>query len=257
MRKVLPALVTLAVLYGLIRLFRIAQQYDPSLERNGGTQGIDVAIRLTDAKFTSRDQGRPQWTMRADSIELHPLPYGGLDTFRSVDFAGIHDGALFRQGKPEATFSASRATFNQTNQQFDISGGLKLNSHKGDSMEADECVWSEKDDFIRLPHGGSGVFNGYTLKAPFLLYEPRKRVVQCPQGGEASRSRETIRASVMMWDIPSGHVHLTGPVSGTRGSMSYQSQSAFLDAKNHTLHANNCVARIRIEDVDVPLEGMR
>jgi len=257
MRRVLPIIATLAVLYGLIRLFRIAQQYDPSLARNGGNENVDVAIRLTDAKFISRDQGRPQWTMRADHVELHPLPYGGLETFRSVDFGGIHDGALFREGKQEVTFSASRATFNQASQQFDISGGLRLKTRKGDSMQAQECIWSEKDDFVRLPRGGSGVFNGYTLKAPFLLYEPKQRVVQCPQGGEAMRRGESLRASTIMWDIPSGHVHLTGPVSGTRGALSYQAQSAFMDVKNNTLHANNCVARVRIEDVDEPLEGLR
>lgn len=247
----------LAALYGLIRLFRIAQQYDPSLAQNGGTEGIDVSIRLTDATLVSRDHGKPRWTLHADRIDLHPLPYGGLDTYRSVEFSGIRDGRLFRDGKPEVSFSASRATFEQSSQRFDITGGLKLKTRKGDSMEAEECVWSEHEDFVRLPRGGVGVFNGYRLKAPLLLYEPRKRVVQCPQGGEAERKSESVRAAAIMWDVESGHVHFTGPVSGVRGPLAYTVRTLFMNVKKNTLSANDGVARVRIESEVEPMEGVR
>ena len=55
--------------------------------------------------------------------DLHPLPFGGLETYRSVEFSGVRDGTLFRDGKPEVSFSASRATYEQASQRFDISGG--------------------------------------------------------------------------------------------------------------------------------------
>jgi hypothetical protein len=255
-QSLLPLFATLLVLYGLVRLFRIAQQYDPSNTENGGSAGIDVAIRLNDAVLVSREQGKPRWKLRATRIELHPQPYGGLDSFQSAEFTGIRDGQLFRDGKQEATFFATRATFEQASQRFDISGGLSLKTRKGDSMTAEECVWSEAEDFVRLPRGGTGVFNGYRLKAPLLLYEPKKRLVQCPQGGEAERKGESVRAASIMWDVEAGHVHCMGPVSGTRGAISYTVQSLSMDAKKNTMKANNGIATVRIESEDQHPEGV-
>jgi hypothetical protein len=256
-RRTLATLAVLATLFGLVRLFRIAQQYDPSLQRVGGANDVDVSIRLNDAVLVSRDQGRPRWTLRARSIELHPLPYGGLESYRSAEFTGIQDGRLFRDGKPEATFSANRATFEQATQRFDITGGLTLKTRKGDSMTAEECVWSENEDFVRLPRGGTGVFNGYQLKAPLLLYQPRKRIVQCPQGGEAVRKGESIRAAAITWDVNTGRVQCAGPVSGERGPLSFTVQSLTMNVKKNTLSANRGVARVRIENEDAPMEGLR
>jgi hypothetical protein len=257
MRRAAPILITLLVLFGLVRLFRIAQQYDPSLGRNAPGQNAEVSIRLIDATLISRDQGKPRWRMHADSIEMHPESYGGLESFRSAEFLGINDGVLYKEGKPEAKFSAGRATFEQGTQTFDIRGGMNLTTPKGDHMEAEQCIWSEREDFVRLPKGGSGSFNGYTLKAPFLLYEPKNRVVQCPQGGEALRKNESIRAAGIMWDVTSGHVHFTGPVSGTRGALNFTVQNLFMDVKKHTMKANTGVARLRIGNEDEPLEGIR
>jgi hypothetical protein len=256
-RRTLATLAVLAALYGLIRLFRIAQQYDPSLQRSTGANDVDVSIRLNDATLISRDQGKPRWSLRAHQIVLHPLPYGGLESYRSAEFTGIRDGRLYRDGKPEATFSANKATFDQSTQRFDITGGLSLKTRKGDSMTAEECVWSEHEDFVRLPRGGTGVFNGYQLKAPMLLYEPRKRMVQCPEGGEAIRKSESIRAAAITWDVNTGQVTCKGPVSGERGLLSFTVQSLAMNVKKNTLTANNGVARARIENEDEAPGGLR
>ncbi len=257
MRRILPILITFAALLGLIRLFRLAQQFDPSLERNSGSQAPEVSIRLSDATLVSRDEGRPRWTLHSDRIELHPEAYGGLDSIRSVEFSGIRDGVLYREGEREAFFSARHAAFEQATQRFDIRGGIKLSTRKGDRMEAEQCIWSEREDFVRLPQGGTGFFNGYSLKTPLLLYEPKKRVAQCPQGGEAKRNGQSIRAAAILWDVNSGHVHFTGPVSGERGGLSFTVQSLFMDAKKHTLKANNGIASLRIGDENDLPEGFR
>src|SRR5437016_2103592 len=103
MRRLLPTLMTLAILAGLIKLFRIVQQYDPALER--GAQGLpEVSLQLTDATLLSRWAGVPEWTMQADRIDVHPQGAGGLDAFRSAEFRGIRNGVLYKNGREQATF---------------------------------------------------------------------------------------------------------------------------------------------------------
>ena len=106
MRRIVPTLVTIAILAGLIKLFRIVQQYDPSLERGGGGGVPDVSVQLTDATLISRRAGKREWTMRADRIDVHPQSGESLDAFRSAEFRGIRNGVLYKDGREEASFSA-------------------------------------------------------------------------------------------------------------------------------------------------------
>jgi hypothetical protein len=256
MRRILPTLIALAVLAGLVALFRVAQRFDPSRQMGYGQGPLgDVSIRFEGATIISREAGRTQWSVEADLIELKRTAYGDLENYRAADFTGIKNGVFHRGGKPEAFFSARRATFDQPTQQFTVREKIRLRSAKGDTLESEECVWSEREDFVRLPQGAKGVFSGHKLSAPFLLFSPRKRLVQCPQGAEATLDGNPVHAASMFWDIEKGQVRCPGPVSGTRGSLMYQVNDVEIDLKAHAFHANNGTARLRIEE-EGP-EGLR
>src|SRR5256885_1375430 len=147
MRRILPTVITVVVLAGLIKLFRIVQQYDPALNHGAG-QAPDISVQLTGATLLSRRAGKPEWTMQADRIDMRPQGSEGLESFRSAEFRGIHSGVLYKDGREEVTFSARGATYEQASQKFEISGGLRIRDRKGDDVQADECQWSEREDFI-------------------------------------------------------------------------------------------------------------
>ena len=113
--------------------------------------------------------------------------------------------------------------------------------------------WSEHEDFVRLPRGGSGFFNGYRLKAPLLLYEPRKRVRAVSAGWRGQPKGRIDSGGRHHVGRGSGHVHFTGPVSGDRGSLRYTLETLFMDVKRGYIRGNNGVAELRIDgEKDLP-----
>src|SRR5688572_20597581 len=114
LRRLLPPIIAIAVILGLIRLYRVAQRYDPSvreaidLQRSGAG---DVSIKFGDAFILNRSGGRRQWSLEAKQIDLRRPMGGGIEHLSAADFRGIKNGTLYRDGKPESFFAADSATF--------------------------------------------------------------------------------------------------------------------------------------------------
>ena len=259
MRRAIPILIATTVLLSLVRLFRVAQQYDPSAGQGPGYEegGLgDVSVQFGRSEIISRSAGVRRWRLIADRIDLHRYPSGGLETVRSADFKGIHDGVLYREGRPEAYFSAQTAAFDHQQQRFDIKNGIHVKTVKGDQLESQECIWSDRDDFVRFPSGAHGKFGKNIVSAPFLLYAPKKRTVQCPQGADAVLEGYPVHATVLFWDLAAERVDFPGPINGERKGIKFTAARANLDMKRHVLHANDGTADLRIRGDGSGLEGI-
>jgi hypothetical protein len=268
MRRIVPFILVIISLYGLVRLLRFVQQYDPALEQMDRLSGPRVSVELRDATIVSRAKGKTEWRLSADKIEVHSPEYGGLEQYSGVDLTGIRDGKLYRAGILEAGFSARSATYDQPAGQFTIDGPLKLTSVKGDKMEADTCLWSERTDEVRLSKGVRATVQGHRLTSPFVLFSPRKRVVNCPQGAEGVFDKLTMRASNLVWNIPKGRIECLGPVSGDARDGSWSAQNALLELEGDTesekgrTHirrylANTVHMQLRIEGEELDMEARR
>lgn len=268
MRRVAPLIIVVAALFGLIRLFRYAQRYDPALERAAAGAPPEVSIQLENAILLSRTRGVMDWSVHSDRIDVKRPDYGGLDNYSGIDFAGIKGGKLYRDGKLAATYSARSARYDQPTAAFNIEGPLRLISTDGDRLESDKCVWMERGDEVRLTQGAKAVVQGHTLKSPFVLFSPKKRIVSCPQGAEALFDDQTVRASNLVWDVRHGAVVCRGPVSGERKNMTFSAQEAKVylaeekgskGKRTHVRHlrANNGVVQLRIEGEDIDAEVVR
>jgi hypothetical protein len=271
MKRIIPTILVLAVLFGLVRLFRVVQKFDPTAQHNVGSGLPDVSIRFEGAEIVSRHAGVPDWTVQADRIDLRRTDYGGLDNYSSADFIGVHNGVFYRDGKKEAFFKAKNASYDPQKQHFIINGGIHLTSMKGDTLASEQCLWSEREDTVRLERGMNGVIDGHKINAPYVLFSPKKRVVNCPQGAEALFDGYPLHASNLLWDVNSGHVHCLGPVSGKRKSMSFTAANAdiYLDTKRGLvadksknpgyarLHVNKSTIHLRIEGDGESLGGLQ
>jgi len=72
----------------------------------------DVSIQLGKSEIISRLDGKRQWSLKVDKIDLHHQGFAlDPDQFTSASFDNIHEGVFYRDGKPEATFSARTASF--------------------------------------------------------------------------------------------------------------------------------------------------
>ena len=256
MRRFVPTIFAVVVLLLLVRLFREVQtsQIAPGYPESGLE---DISIRFGKSEIISRSAGVRQWRIMADKIELKRFPGGGLDQFRTAEFGGIRDGIFYRKGTMEAFFSAGQAAYDQSQQRFDIRGNIRVRTTKGDTLAAEDCVWSDRDDYVRFPTGARGTFGKNRVSAPMLLYEPKKRLVQCPQGAEGLLGGYNLQAAVLNWDLEGQRVDMPGLVNGYRKGLQFTVQSASLDLKRHELSGNNGHASLGIKS-DIPeVEALR
>ncbi|MEP6754967.1 MAG: hypothetical protein ABJA67_05660 [Chthonomonadales bacterium] len=227
MKRVLPTILVLLVLFGLVRLFRVVQRYDPSVNPTNATDPMaDVGIEMDGAEILSRKSGVLDWQVKADKIILKRSAYGGMDTYSRAEFTRVSNGKLYRDGKAEAAFTAHDAVYDPQMQQFQINGGIKLKSVANDVLMADQAIWSEREDSVQLERGMTGKIAGQTISAPYVLFSPKRRIVQCPQGAEAKFNGFPVQANNMTWDVNAGLVRCFGRVSGKRRGLEFHSESA-------------------------------
>ncbi len=261
MRKLAPLLIAVLVLIGLIRLFQTVRQYDPSIQARAASRDAglgDISVQFGPSEVISRSEGRRAWSVKADEIDIRSLIGGDLDQFRAAAFHNIHDGVLYRDGRPEAAFAAQSASFEEAVQRFTINGQIRVATARGDRLSADQLIWTRQDDYVRFPHGARGTIGGARVDAPALLYAPRKRLLQCPQGAEIAFKDYAFsgHAAALFWDVAAQHVDMPGPVSGIRKGMRVAAARATLDLKRHEIHANDGSVALRIEGEGPNLENL-
>lgn len=250
MRRLLPFLLAFAVLGGLVALFRAAQRFE-AMQAGRVLPSEDplnnVRIQIREAVVISRAQGVPRYTVQAKEIRLRQTPNGGLENLSGADFVGIHDGILFREGKPDVFFAAQNASFDQATQRFTVSGGIQARTVRNDTLTAESLVWSEREDFVQFPQGADGVFHKQSVHAPFLLFSPRRRIVQCPQGAEGRFNGNPVRADSLFWDINAEMVNCPGTVTGVYKRITYTASGVQMNLKTREIHANKANTQLRIE----------
>lgn len=240
-------MLALAAITALGFLFRVVERYDPARKDALAAGGGSVRLAIDDATMAGNSGGKPDWRLRAHRVVMRADPGGDLEAFRQVELAGISDGELYERHVKRATFRADSAVYDRAARSFTIAGGIQLVSTRGDRIESSDCIWSERDDFIRFPSGASGTYKRNTLKAPSLLYAPRERMIQCPAGAEGVFEGHPVRAAAITWDVENERVHCTGPVTGTRRNLDYTASSADIDLKTRTLRVNKGLMHLRIQ----------
>lgn len=247
MRRVPPTFLALVALGAAALLTQVLRQIDA---RSPGRAAAspdplgDIGLRLEGTTAMSRVSGAPEWSVRASRIEFRQAPGAALEYYRAAEFAGIRSGVLYRAGKPEGSFAADHALLDRQSGRFDVTGGIRLVTPAGDVIRSETLVWSPGDDYARFPGGVTGKVRGYDLHAPQVLFAMRRRLLQCPQGADIARGRETLRAESLVWDIDRGFVHCAGSVYGTRGDLTYAGRDASLDQKARTLRIGRATVTI-------------
>ncbi|MGC8667372.1 MAG: hypothetical protein ACP5VE_04545 [Chthonomonadales bacterium] len=251
MRRLLPSLIALAALAALVRLLRFVQAYEPGAEENGFYReaGLGaIAIRLGRSRVAARSGGMLQWTVVCDRVDLQRRPGGDVTEVDRAEFAGLHEGTVYRGNRPEATFSARSATYDRLAQQWVVRGDISVQIPPHDHIRASSLVWFQADDTVQFPSGAEAQFGADRIKAPVLFFSPRARRVECPQGAEGVVGGYPVRTSALFWDLAKGLVEMPGQVWGSRPGYDYSAQGVRLQLKpTPTFRANKGRLLFRIE----------
>lgn len=255
--RTISIVIALVALGGLLYLMRVAQRYQVGLDMQNGPGLEQMSVEFGPSVIISREQGVPQWKVETERIDLRGPQYGEADQFQFAEFHKIHSGVIYREGKPEAKFSANTASYDQIAKSFSVRGEIRFDTVKGDHFQTPELVWTEKDDFVRCPQGANGRSGKNSVKAPSLLYSPKMRVIQCPEGASAVFEGRPLQASALYWDLAQERVNMPGHVTGERKSLTFTGDTVSIDLKTHTLSANKATLFLRKIGEDVDLEDLR
>jgi hypothetical protein len=250
MKHTILLIVAFIVILGLGFLYRIIQRYDSSMQGlNRATKGMsNISLQLRGVTMASVDRGRILWSLNADDVTLFRQGGGDLDQVRTITFSPIHNGKFYQDGKLRAVFSAQNATYDQLTQSFDIRGKIRLRGAEQERLDSDECIWSEREDYIRFPQGASAAVGKNTLQTNFLVYSPSSRMLQCPQGASGFLNGYQLQAAALYWNVRNGDIQMPSGVNGSKGNLLFNASSMQMNLAAHTWKANNGVVQLRIEN---------
>jgi len=95
----------------------------------------EVLLTVEDVKLAGRSNGKPIW--RLDAKKLMVSQNRAVTTFE-----GIHDGAIYKGGKPAASIRAGRATYDSGAERFDAFGGVSIRTQDGTTLQTSGLSYS-------------------------------------------------------------------------------------------------------------------
>jgi hypothetical protein len=251
MRRLLPILIALATLVALYRLLRIVQSYEPGAEEGNSYReaGLGaIAVRLGRSRIAVRSGGELLWSAVCDRVDLRRRPGGDITDVDAADFAGLHEGVLYRANRPEAMFSARAGTYDRFARQLRVEGDIQVRIPPNDHIRAEGLIWSQADDTVQFPRGADALFGTDHIVAPILFFSPRARRVDCPQGAQGTVGGYPVQSSALFWDLGKGTVDMPGRVWGNRGAYDYSAEGVHLELKPKVVfRANKGRLLFRIE----------
>jgi len=256
MKRALPVLLTLAAIAVLAATLVRVQRYDPGragLMKDASGLG-DVSIRFERSRLISRCAGIPEWALTAERVDFRHAPGGPIESYRAVEFNGISQGELYRQGRVEAAFAARSAVFDRSPQHLDVSGRIRVRTPDGDTLTSEALTWSVQDEFARFPAGAQGKVQGHAIAAPVLLFAPQKRLIQCPSGASVLLPGGPLTTDALFWDIARRTVRCPGTARWVRKSGEITGQDALLELKTRTIRVKKATVRMPIDEIARPAE---
>ena len=258
MKRLWMPAVVLIFLLALYTLFKYAKNYDAADGLNGRVPGsLDgIGMLLENSHVIIRTDGTPDCKFQVSRMELRSQPGSMPDVLQAINLRNVHNGMFYRGGKPEAAFSAGLAQLDPGAQRITILGDIRLSGMHGEKLTAQECRWQRQDKFIQLKGKVLARLMEGEVSCGSMLFNPRERMLQCPEGADGVFEGFHLKADSLFWDINRGRVQCPTSVSGVRGPLTFSITSAELNLKQRRLIANKGIVRIRIDNRDNAMENL-
>ena len=119
------------------------------------------AISIEESVVEHSVGGTPAWQLQIEQIEIAG---GG----RAVAASDLREGLVYDQGKPVVRISAGKATYQTADKSFEVTGGVKVVSHRGAIITTSQVQWIPTTETLHCPAEVTMRAEGVTVRTQDL-----------------------------------------------------------------------------------------
>ncbi|HEY5258772.1 MAG TPA: hypothetical protein VIJ12_10400 [Candidatus Baltobacteraceae bacterium] len=126
---------------------------------------LQLPIVMHGGKFVNHRLNNKSWSLDFDSAQMTPDQSSGTIT-------GIHNGIIFRKGKPYLEISARQVSVNTITLDFTATGLVHVTALQGNaprSFDTDSIVWTNSTHLLKLDHPAYFHTGGQTLDVDHVV----------------------------------------------------------------------------------------
>lgn len=105
--------------------------------------------------------GKPAWRLNIEEVQITG---GG----HAVAATGLREGLVYDAGRPVVRISAGQATYRTDDRSFEVTGGVKVVSHRGAVITTDRVQWVPATETLHCPGEVTMRAEGVTLRTEDL-----------------------------------------------------------------------------------------
>ena len=173
-RRTIAMLLLLAVTAAAAWVIMGVVLREPAVE--GPAEGREPgapAVSIRESVVQHSQGGRPSWRLNIDEIQLTG---GG----QAVAAAGLREGLVYDQGKPVVRISAGEATYNTGDKSFEVTGGVRVVSHRVAIITTAKVQWLPATQTLHCPGEVTMRGEGITLRTESLDMIVPQDLVRAP-----------------------------------------------------------------------------
>ncbi len=118
------------------------------------------AVSIRESTVQHSRGGRPAWRLSIDEIQIA----GGGQAVA----AGLREGLVYDEGRPVVRISAGQATYHTGDKSFEVTGGVKVVSHRGAVVTTSKVQWMPATQTLHCPGEVTMRAEGVTLRTESL-----------------------------------------------------------------------------------------
>ncbi|HCA48093.1 MAG TPA: hypothetical protein DEP45_12320 [Armatimonadetes bacterium] len=160
-RRIIGGVLILAVVAaGAVLTVRWVTRERPQQQREG-READKPAISIDGSIVEHSVSGTPAWQLQIEKIEIAG---GG----RTVAASDLREGLIYDQGKPVVRISAGKATYLTADKSFEVTGGVKVVSHRGAIITTSQVQWVPATETLHCPEEVTMRAEGVTVRTQDL-----------------------------------------------------------------------------------------
>lgn len=128
---------------------------------------INQPVVLSHGHLSNQHTQKKTWTFDYDHATLSPD-----QSFATLE--GVHDGIIYRKGKPYLKIAAERVSVNTNSLDFTATGKVhvtRIGKDASTSFDTDLIVWNNAQKLLRLDHPSYVHTDGQTLKVESIVVD--------------------------------------------------------------------------------------
>jgi len=119
------------------------------------------AVSIQESVVEHSTGGTPAWRLNIEEIEIAG---GG----RSVAASDLREGLVYDEGKPVMRISAGKASYQTADKSFEVTGGVKVVSHRGAIITTSKVQWVPATETLHCPGEVTMRAEGVTVRTQDL-----------------------------------------------------------------------------------------